>query len=410
MAVGLGGTAFSAIKTGRDALFFDRAGIDALPEAYLATEIALMIGAYVHLAAMRRFGTRKTRTGLSLSSGMLFILFAPLIGDGQGWAATLLFPIVPTLFAAIFSATWLLAGDLLDGADRPTLRWAYTLIGAAGMVGGMAGSVIAKGLSFLMTPPLLVASGGLLLLLVAVICSGAHRRVPPHDFPAASPATSSSGSADLLSLVKQPYVQILIVISSLASLAGMYIEYRFYAAAYALGKANAGFFANYYFVLCLSSLVLQLFVAPRVQARRGVGFSLLVLPVAVLGGAGLIAGLSTMMSVSLFRIIENGVKTSIHRSSWEQVFLPFEREQRSLLKVWIDGGIARIAGIIGAGLLLITISGTPPEGIYEASSWVPWVLLLIALSWIWVTASLRRRGCEAGEEGEDELKIRLPDT
>lgn len=412
LAVGAVGTAFSALRTARDALFFQRTGLEELPAAYFWTEVGLFAGAYVHLAAMKRFGTRRTRTGLSLGSGVLFLLFAPLLALELPGAVEVLFPLVPVMFAALFSATWLLAGDLLEDADRATVRWAFGLVAASAMIGGMGGSLLAKALSMVFTAPVLVGTGGGLLLLVSAICSRAHRlaAAPGRHDSTVRAVDGEEEPGGLAALARQPYVKILFVISAVASLVGMYVEFRFYAAAYALGSANAGFFANYYFILSLASLVMTLVVAPRVQSRRGVGFALLVLPAGVLGGAGLVGAVSSMLTQSVLRVVENGLKNSIHRSSWEQVFLPFARAQRGALKVLVDGVIPRAAGVAGAVVLYFTIVPGDSVRTFAASSWVPWLLAGLAALWIHVTLRLRRLGCDRTVAEGDDPRIRLPDT
>jgi hypothetical protein len=412
LAVGFVGAAMACVRTGRDALFFDKTGVDQLPIAYLFTEIGLFIGAYVHLAAMARFGARKVRVGLTFFAGIFFLCFSPFVNAEYRTAIGVLFPVVPVVFAAILSATWLLAGDVLEGAEMPVVRRAYSYIGASGMIGSMLGSVLARGLSEVMTPALLVGTGAVLLFVVSGICRRAHNRFPvtPGRDPAKDAENAAQKRVDLRALSKQPYVRMLFVISALASLAGMYIEFRFYAIASASGKASAGFFADYNFILALAALATQLVVAPRVQARFGVALALTVLPMIVLGGAGLLVAVTTLFTQSLLRVVETGVRSSIHRTSWEQVFLPFSREERSVLKVLIDGAIPRFASVFGALALFVAVRGRGVEGALSRTTWVPIALFAMATLWIAATRTLRRMGCDEAARSMTDPVIRLPDS
>jgi hypothetical protein len=95
-------------------------------------------------------------------------------------------------------------------------------------------------------------------------------------------------------------------ISTLAALAAMYVEFQFYASAFAAGKIGPQFFATYHSALALVALLLQLVVAPRLQVGRGLTPALLALPAGILGGAGLVILTTTAFTQSVFRVLENG--------------------------------------------------------------------------------------------------------
>jgi hypothetical protein len=144
IAVGLTGAAFSCIKTGRDAIFFTKTGLSDLPAAYLWTEIGLGVAAYIHLSAMRRFGSRNTRLAVFTVCAALFFAFVPFAAPQYHTLVQVLFVGVPVVFAALFATAWLLAGDLLEGEDPKFLQKAYGFIGASAMLGGILGALLAK--------------------------------------------------------------------------------------------------------------------------------------------------------------------------------------------------------------------------------------------------------------------------
>lgn len=416
LAVGATGAAFSLIKTGRDAVFFATSSITSLPAANLWAELGLALGAYLHLSAMRRFGARRTRVGVFAVGGAAFLAYALLPGTIAAAAGPALFPAVPVAFAALFAAAWLLAGDVLEGADRDTTAWAYSRIGAAAMAGGIAGGVAAKGLAAAIEPAHLVGAGGLVLVATAGLATRAHRAAPAFATQDTGDGTRGDGGARDLFL--HPYTRVLFAISSLAALAAMLVELQFYAAASLSGQAGAGFFADYYVYLCAVSLVFQLSVTPWLQARWGVSRALLILPAGVLGGAGAVALFTTVASQSMFRVLETSLKNSIHRSSWEQVFLFYDRERRAAMKVIVDGTVPRIAGIAGSGALYLTFAGgAAPMSPAAIGLVLAAILVPLAGAWMFVTARLERQGPPAGGVAGDggqlpagEPAIRIPDS
>ena len=392
VAVGLTGAAFSAIKTGRDALFFSAAGISELPIAYLLIELGLTAGAWIHLGAMRRFGSRKTRVGVFLFSAVLFLAFVPFVGPGQRTLMRVLFPLVPTIFAALFAAAWLLAGDLLEGQNDLRLTQAYGYVGASAMFGGLAGAFAAKGLAQYLQPQSIIACGSFLLIVCALVCVQGHRanrlQLMTQSQIRDASRTDRQKAIDTFQLLKVPYTRVLLAISAFATVAAMYVEFQFYASAYNSGKGGAHFFADYYIYLSGASLLLQVLVAPRVQTRYGLSRALIVLPIGIFGAAGMVAFTGSIVTQSILRVIENSLKNSIHRSSWEQVFLRFNREQRAAVKVLIDGTVPRIAGIIGALALYGALMFGGERAAIVSATWAAWAIIPIAIAWISVTRLL----------------------
>jgi ATP/ADP translocase len=82
----------------------------------------------------------------------------------------------------------------------------------------------------------------------------------------------------------------------------------------------------------------------------------------------------------------------VHRSIWEQAFIPVERTQRSSVKIAVDGIAARIAEALGALAILIWLKWAAPDGKIPMpldTSWMTWVLLLTVAVWLLVTQTLR---------------------
>ena len=179
------------------------------------------------------------------------------------------------------------------------------------------------------------------------------------------------------------------------ALAGLLIDVQFYISATGASmgsKGNAGFFANFYIMLNFSSLLLQLFATPKIQDKIGVGGGLMILPFALVGGAGFASAAATAFSLAVLRVTEGGLRSSVHRSIWEQAFIPVDSSERSLVKIAVDGIGARIAEGIGAGALYIWVQNVAPAGVVSAplnTRWMAWLTLVTVAVWLVITRQLR---------------------
>jgi len=412
-AVGLTMVSFIMIKTGRDAVFFQEGGLRKLPIVYIWIAVAAIPAAVLHLRALDRWGARKTRTSLFFLTALLFLPFIPFVDTHHPRAMTLFFIFVPPIFAAVFAGAWLLASDLLEGADGAMLRKVYTRIGAASMVGGISGGFLSKGISLIVEPRYLVAGGASILIGTGFLVAQAHRRNPVEMLVPKPRGSKNNHTAHVTFggpqsiLMRQRYTLVLIGISTLATIAALYIDFQFYATATITGNSNAQFFANFYIVLNLVSLAIQLFVAPRLQARLGVIGALLLLPTALLGGAGLFSFWSIVQGRTVLKVLEGGLKSSIHRSMWEQVYLPINRKFRDMAKMVVDGAVQRLAEGLGSVALLVWLRANDLPLNQLNYGWITWVIVAAIVLWILLTRALGALGCS--DVTPTEPFIRLPD-
>jgi ATP/ADP translocase len=203
------------------------------------------------------------------------------------------------------------------------------------------------------------------------------------------------------------------------ALVGLLVEFRFYVAAATSGndaRQNASLFASIYLVLNAAALVVQLIITPRLQKAVGVHGSLLVLPTAVLGGATTLLASASLFGPSLLRALEGGLRSSVHRVSWEQAYLSIERPRRAQAKLIVDGIAGRLAeGVIALVLLVwlrLVIGGRPLVG--DDTSSITYLLLAASLVWVGLVRTLggTRRDLAAWRRSPEALQpnLPLPDT
>ncbi|MCI0442523.1 hypothetical protein L0152_04805 [bacterium] len=413
LAIGLGMMSLILIKSGRDAVFFQQNGLKQLPLAYIWIAAASIPAATVHLTAMDRWGARRSRTGLFFLSSFLFLLFSPFANEENRLLLVILYVLVPTIFAALLAGAWLLGGDLLEHAPENTRRWSYAGMGAAAMVGGIAGGLLARILSIFLSPQFLIAGGAAVLGFVGFLVRKAHRENPIEFTPAPRLAWKDSPRRMLnimireSDIVRKPYVLLLTGISAFGALVAMFIEFQFYAATMISGNNNAVFYASFYTIVSAASLLLQLRLAPWLQSRFGVFRSLTVLPITLLAIAVASPFLGLLQNRSVLRATEGGLRSSVYRSLWEQVFLPIERERREAVKAIVDGLFVRLADGVGAIILYFWISSVSYKAMQFNLNWMYWGTFGAVVIWLSFSVFLVRIG--GPELAPSEIEIRPPE-
>lgn len=403
--------AFMLARTGRDALYFQEGGIQSLPVAYMGVALLALPMAAVLLSLVRALGARRARLVATGAMSLVLVGVAVVGTPGGGPAMTLFFMLIPVVFGGLFSLAWLLAGEIV-GRDSPNLARAFSRTGAASILGGLLGAGLARGLAPWVTPRGLLLIGAVTLAAAMLAIVLTHRRFPPVD--AAELTGPILAPPAFTTALGQRYVRLLLSIAALAALCGVLIEFQFYRAAssYSGGDADRTvLFANFYIGLNFAGLAIQWFVAPRLQAAIGLTSSLLVLPGAIVGLVPAVLGLASGTMHAVLRLTEGGLKSSVHRSSWEQAYLPIGARCRTEAKLLVDGVGTRLAEGLGAALLYLGLAGAPTA---SGSGGLMYALLVASVLWVILTMRARRflePGGPSGTPGDPaECYARMPDA
>jgi len=419
LSVGLLTLALTMAKTGRDALFFQGRGLFQLPMAYMIIGAASVPAAFLYVRAMKAWGARPSRLGILIFAAVVMALHIPFLDSGNESVLLSLFAFIPSIFGILFASLWLFASDIFEKAPKPAAARAFSRIGASSLAGGMIGGFLSKGLAPYWEPKWLVLLGATVILVVAGIVIRAHQTFPTNIV--SKEKQKKGEETGFATAFSKHYARTLMLISMAGALAGLLIDFQFYASASSAKmdmKATSNFFANFYIMLNLGSLILQLFLAPKIQEWVGLRGGLLILPFGLLGGASFVTAAATALSRSVLRVTEGGLKASIHRSVWEQAFIPVGADERSMVKVFVDGIGARIAEGIGATVLflwLMRVGTMEPSALN--TTWMGWTLLFTAAVWLWLTRRLQIKVAEKAstvETGvapvpENQVQCRFPD-
>jgi AAA family ATP:ADP antiporter len=390
--------AVTLAKVGRDALYFQHGGLYDLPGAYLGMALLSVPLGLLTIALMRRLGPRRARLVVLSGTAGFFLFYAQVAAPGGGAFMTVLYMCVPLTIGIAFSVYWLLAADLLEGASAADLAHSYGSIGASSISGGLVGGLAARGLAWDWEPRALVLLGAVAATLCLAIVARAQRRfAPPTPTTRLGPAEGRS-LGDVLCVLRDRYSLLLLLTGMATAAAGLLVEFRFYVAAATSGndiRQNATLFATIYLTLNAAALAVQLFIAPRLQGAVGVHGSLLVLPTAVVGGAATLLASASALAPSVLRAVEGGLRSSVHRTSWEQAYLTIDRPHRAQTKLLVDGMAGRLAeGLIALVLLAwlrVVIGGRSLAG--QDGAWISYLLLGAAVACVGLTVAL---GSNAG--------------
>jgi ATP/ADP translocase len=338
--------AHTMLETARDALFLTKLPPRQLNLVYIAiAALSLVVAACC--------------TKLSLAFGRRNALIATL--SGAALATILLYAMPPTprvvmtlyvlsglVGAALSPQFWLLAAEMFTTAQGRRL---FGPIASGGVVGGAAGAGFAAML--LMFAPVTV------LLLVSAFAFVATALVlttfePADEAPASGIRRADTAPPVSLSRSEQPFVWRVALLVGLATAAVLAVDYLFKStAAAALPTAQlGGFFALYYAVMNVVSLVVQLFIAGRVVRRLGVAAATGVMPLLLLGGgvASLLTG-GVLVAALATRMVDGGMRHSLNRVATELLYLPMPAAVRERAKGLIDTVLTRTVQATTAGVL-----------------------------------------------------------
>ena len=398
ISTGLLTFSFILAKTGRDALFFQGQGLFQLPMAYMIIGVSSIPAALIFVQVMKIWGARPARVGILIFAAAILAVFVPFLKPGRFSVLLSLFILIPTVFGILYASIWLLASDIFEKAPKMVAARSFSRIGASSIAGGILGGFLSKGLVPYLDPKWLVMLGSAVLLIVVCVVIKTHQRFPTNIVPKKD--REKAKKTNFLRVFSKKYDRTLLLIAMTAALVGLFIDFQFYAAASSAGmgsQGNANFFANFYIMLSFSSLILQLFAAPKIQDIVGLRGGLVILPLALFGGATFVTAVATALSRSVLKVTEGGLKASIHRSIWEQAFIPVDSEERSYVKIIVDGIGSRVGEAIGATVLFLWLLRVqvPGKGMPSISSldttWMAWMVLLVVIVWLALTRNLRAK-------------------
>jgi AAA family ATP:ADP antiporter len=376
------------LKPASRSLFIESLGAAQLPFVWIAS--ALVMGVFIGF--YHRWVERCSRLRVVLSSCLaiagILVAFRAVSPDPGPVGSTCLFVFTDLLGVVLVEQFWSLTNSIFTTPEGR--RW-YGVVGTGGLAGGMAGGWLAALLltrAPLKTPDLLLTAAGIMVLIciltwwmnrVGMYCEVDGVKAPPD--PSGIPAWRI--------FTHSRYLLMIAALMFLAQLASPLVEYQFMntvEGSFAERETRTAFLGEFYSVLGVVSVAVNLVATPVVHRVFG--------PIAGLMVQPLLMGLCSwgfLLTPTLFfggaaRISDRAMSYSINRASKELLYVPVDPVVIYQAKAWIDMFGYRIFKLAGSVLILLFTQWLP---IHLAVAQLSWFTIAICAAWIGVIVAVR---------------------
>jgi AAA family ATP:ADP antiporter len=408
----------NVIKIVRDSLFLSRFPITQLPYVYL---LAALIAAVV-IVVYSRYASRLPFAQVVLGSlgvvvSNVFVFWLLVTFYDAAWVLYAYYMWSAIIGLVLVAQFWTLANEMFTPRDGKRL---FGIITAGGTLGAMLGGFMAN-----WAVGFLFGAKHLLWLIAALLGAAygvAYLALRKREALAAGREAAARGMAteDMRGVVgtvlDSRYLQTIAAVIFLSVVVSTLIDYQFKATAkeaYPSADALAGFFGSYYGWLSVVTMAAQLWLSGKVLLGLGLTPSLAILPVALLGGSISLLAWPGLFAATATRMAEAALRTSIHQSGVQILYLPVPDSIKKKAKVFMDVTVERL-GDGAAAILILFLSLVLGQGEVTLLSYFS-----VGLIAIWIAVVLNahkgyldtlRRSLAHHELSLDAAQINFADT
>ena len=368
------------IKPTVNAQFLSRLGVEQLPFAFLLVAIIAIVSSFFYSKALAKFSLRRIIEFTLISTFLILIGLGTLLALNSITAWLLYFFYVWVAIYAVLSASqfWVLGNLVFNAREAKRL---FGFIGAGAIMGGIFGGYLTSILAPLIGNENLIFIAAFLLLLCIPLIRMIWklRVIKLNDFKKRKRTINASERP--FSLIKKSrhltYIAAIVAVSVLVAKLVDYLFSDFASASIPDPEELAAFFAFWFSTFNLLSLVIQLFFTHRIVGIWGVGFSLLLLPIGILGASFFFLILPEISVVIVIKAMDGILKQSVHKSASELLALPLEFDLKNRTKSFIDVVVDSVATGVAGFVLIFVVRGLELPSIYIAA-------IIIALVGVWM--------------------------
>jgi AAA family ATP:ADP antiporter len=363
-------TAYYIVKPVREALILSGGGAEVKSYAAAGQAILLLGAVPLYASLASRFPRRRLIRIVTLFFGACLVAFY-LLARAKVPLGVVFFLWVGIFNLMVVAQFWSFANDIYTRQEGERL---FPILAFGASAGAVCGSFITGRLiGSLGVYQLLLLAAALLvstLILTNAIDGREGRRALRR--PGATVAEAPLGKEGAFGLViGNRYlllIAFLMLVLNWVNTTGEYILGRTVSrAAEAAFAASPGavekqlftgtfigrFYADFFSVVNLVGLVLQLFFVSRILKYLGVRVAILLLPLIAVGGYMLLAFYPVLSAVRWAKTAENATDYSLQNTVRNVLFLPTTREQKYKAKQAIDTFFWRAGDVLSAGLVFV---------------------------------------------------------
>ncbi len=374
-------SAHTMLETARDALFLASMPATQLPWVYLGiAALALVILRLQRKLPFRSQGDCRLLGSLLLLSAVITLGFWFLLANTTRPVLFAFYIWSGVLTLVVVVHVWALLGDEFSATQAKRV---YPFIAAGSVVGGIAGTGIARALvEATDARDLVLVAAGILLTTALIAAPRLHGS--GGNSTGDAPVSADEGIwATFRRVTRSPYASRIARLALVATLAATFADYIFKAIVAEMVPADelGAFFSTVYFVTNVASLVVQLVIVQFMLQRVRVSVALAIVPLVVLVGSSVVLSGAAMAGALIIVGGQGALKHSLQRTSMELLYVPLPDSLRlrvkTLIEVVSDRGGKALASI---ALLAMGLLGAPIGVIAAVGA---------ALALFWVVAAVR---------------------
>jgi ATP/ADP translocase/HEAT repeat protein/CRP-like cAMP-binding protein len=405
---------YNMIKPVTRGLFIEKLGAENLPWVQFGAGIAigLIMQGYTRAMALvpRRWMVPITLAAITGGMAAFYVFFVGLPASKSVAVGFYLFGLIIGIL--LISQFWTLANDIYDPRQAKRI---FGFVGAGSSLGGFAGAMTTSSIVER------VGANAMLLVSAATLaaCTAAVAVVIRRE-PAAGRSDASrtgedggvGGAEAWRLLTSSRHLQLISMVIAFAAICAAIIEQQInMATAEAKGAANVdavtAFLAQITAYLSLIGFVVQLALTSRIHRALGIGFALMILPVADAATGVLMLMGGALWTAGVARVVDTSLRYTVDKTTREVLFLPLPVDIKYRAKPFIDVTVDRFAKGLGALLLLVLVQRW---GLALGWQQLSYASLTIVALWAVFALSARRQYLQAFRRSIEQRQVETSDV
>lgn len=343
-------------ESGVSALFFERAGADALPRIYLAQGVVGLAAMFALTALLARSDRRRVYVSLLLLTGAVVTVERLILVTDPSWIFPVLWLTVSVAMLVQAVSLWGTAGLVTDTRRAKRL---FPLFGAGSILGAVVGGLLTRPLaSAIGVQNLLLVWAGCLvggaLLSTVVLGRGAVRR------PRRATRRHRSPLRDVLQGLAFVRRSPLLAWMTAASVAFSILFFLLYLPFAQTATARfpdtdqlAGFFGVFSAIVTACAFVASLFLTNRLIGWLGATAMILVLPILYVGSFGALLVSTSFATIVAVRFGVSVWLQGVCSPAWETLVNVVPESRRDQVRAFLNGGPTQVGTAIAGVVALV---------------------------------------------------------